>query len=232
MKKDTIIVIKQSLLKDITDQEILKALSVDENEVKVEVAELKYKIIGMEDIDALDNAEAMSFQKNWVDKTLKPLLEKYPGAKICYFGATTIPLAVHLGYSIGGWQDITVFNWDRVRGMWNYENVDEEVALPSNAKFIQDTIEVSTEVLYKVECSFPMQQEAIKESLGSSVQTISLALSEPNIQAFKSFKQVQEFGQLFLQGLNNIASKIPNTEKIHLIITAPVGVCFELRSTL
>jgi hypothetical protein len=226
--KDTIIVLKQSLFKDITDQEVLETIKVDENEVKVEIVELKYKIISMEEIDALDNAEAMSFQISWVEKILKPLLQKYPGCRIYYFGATTTPLAVHLGYCVGGWQHLEVFNWDRFHNTWRWEDTDGKVALPTTTKYIKDIIEVPTDVLFKVEASFSMQQDAIKESLGSSVQTISLSLNEPDKQAFKNFAQVKEIGQLFSQGIDNIATKIPNAEKIHLIISAPVGVCFYL----
>jgi len=225
--KKKVIIIKHQTFREITNEEVLKTLKIDEIDTNIYFVDVKYKLIPMDEIDGLDNGEAKSYQKQMYETIIKPLIEQNSGARICYFGATTIPLAVHLGYCFGGWHKIEIFVLNRETNSWEWIQPEDE-SLETNHKFPSDVIEVNTEVLYKVEASYPMQQEEIKESIGANFQTVALSLLVFDKDAFKSPKQLEKFGYAFSQGLDAIATHIPNADKIHLLVTAPVGVAFYL----
>jgi hypothetical protein len=221
------IVIKHQLFKEISEQEILEVLEKKVSREKIHFVDIKYKIIDMDEIGDLPNLEAKAFQRQKYESEIRPLLEKHPEYKIAYFGSVSIPLALHLGYCIGAWKNVEVYYIDRDTNKW-IANDSDLAELPYKQKFPKDTIEVSTDVFFKVEASYSIQEQAVKESIGSAFQTVGLSLETLDKNAFKGFAQVVKFGARFSEGLDALANYVPGTEKIHLIVTAPVGVTFYL----
>ena len=221
------IAIKHQLFREISNDEIIEILTKKVDQRNIHFVDIKYKIIDMEEIGDLANLEAKAYQREKYESEIRPLIEKYPDYKIAYFGSVSIPLALHLGYCVGSWKNVEVYNIDRDTNKW-VANDAELVELPVKHKFPKDTIEISTDVLFKVEASYAIQDQEVKESIGSNYQTVALTLQELDKNAFKGFDHVIKFGAKFSEGLDSLANYIPATEKIHLIITAPVGVTFYL----
>lgn len=221
------IVIKHQLFKEITNEEVLEILEKKTQRENIHFVDVKYKIISMEEIGDLPHLEAKVYQRQKYEMEIRPLIEQHPNYKIAYFGSVSIPLALHLGYCVGSWKSVEVYNIDRDTNRW-IENDLELNDLPQKSKFPKDTIEISTDVLFKVEASYAIQEAEVKESIGSNFQTIGLSLEAFDKNAFKGFDQVVKFGAKFSEGLDALANYIPATEKIHLIVTAPVGVTFYL----
>lgn len=221
------VVIKHQLFREISDEEVIEILGkkVDRNDIHF--VDIKFKIIDMEEIGELANLEAKAYQRQKYESEIRPLIEKYPDYKIAYFGSVSIPLALHLGYCVGSWKSVEVYNIDRDTNKWVANDADL-TELPEKHKFPKDTIEISTDVFYKVEASYAVQDQEVKESIGSNYQTIALSLQEFDKNAFEGFDHVVKFGARFSEGLDALANYIPLTEKIHLIVTAPVGVTFYL----
>jgi hypothetical protein len=221
------IVIKHQLFREISDQEVLDILETKVGKENIHFVDIKYKIIDMEEIGDLPNLEAKAYQRQKYDNELRPLIEKYPENKIAYFGSVSIPLALHLGYCVGAWKSVEIYNIDRDTNTWVVDDSDLS-EIPQRYKFPKDTIEISTDVLYKVEASYAVQDQEVKESIGSTYQTIALSLQNFDKNAFKGLEHVVKFGAKFSEGLDALANYIPLTEKIHLIVTTPVGVAFYL----
>jgi hypothetical protein len=221
------IVIKHQLFKEISEQEILEILEKKVSKENIHFVDIKYKIIDMDEIGDLPNLEAKAYQRQKYENEIRPLLEKCPEYKIAYFGSVSIPLALHLGYCVGAWKNVEVYHIDRDTNKW-IVNDSELSELPYKQKFPKDTIEVSTDVFFKVEASYSIQEQEVKESIGSTYQSVGLSLETLDKNAFKGFAQVVKFGARFSEGLDALANYVPGTEKIHLIVTAPVGVVFYL----
>lgn len=221
------IVVKHQLFKEISDQEIYEKLAKDVKKQNIHIVDVKHTIINMDEIDDLPHIEAKAYQRAKYENEIRPLLERYPSYTLAYFGSVSVPLALHLGFCVGSWHNIIVFISDRVTGEW-IGDTSNLTDLAYTTKFPKNEIEVSTDVLFKVEASFVIQDAEAKESIASAYQSLNLSLGTLDKNAFKGFNQVVEFGAKFSEGLDSIANYIPAADKIHLLVTAPVGVVFYL----
>ncbi len=221
------IILKHQLFKEISDQEVLEILEKKVDKKNLHIVDIKFKLIGMDEIGDLPNLEAKAYQRQICENEIRPLINQYPNFKIAYFGSVSIPLALHLGYCLGSWQSMEIFNLDRETNKWVVDDTDLP-ELPYKNKFPRETIEISTDVLFKVESSYAIQDQEVKESIGTNHQTVGLQLEVFDKNAFKGFDHIVKFGAKFSEGLDAVANYIPNTDKVHLIVTAPVGVTFYL----
>jgi hypothetical protein len=221
------IVIKHQLFKEISNEEVTEILEKKAPKDNIHFVDLKYKIIDMGEIGQLSNVEAKAYQRQKYEEEIRPLIEKFPDYHIAYFGSVSIPLALHLGYCIGSWKNLEVYNIDRDTNKWMVDDPELE-ELPETHKFPADVIEISIDVLFKVEASYAIKDQEVKDSLGANFQTVGLSLQSLDKNAFKGLDHISKFGAKFSSGLDAIANCIPAADKIHLIVTAPVGTTFYL----
>lgn len=228
MAKQKKLIIKHQTFREVTNAEVWETLGIKEADADVDFIDIKYAVVPMQEIENLDSIQAKSYQRQKYESEIKPLLEKFPETELYYFGATTVPLAVHLGYCIGSWQRVIVYNINRETNRFEWLDSENIEPLPTMNSFPIQKIGAATEVLYTVEISYPMQTEDLQEAIGGHFQTVSLSLVNKDKSAIKSPAQQDKLGYEFSEGLDAIATNIPNADKIHLIVAGPVGLCFLL----
>jgi hypothetical protein len=220
------IILKHQVFGEITDQEALDMLPKESSVPVYKIFDIKREIIAMDRVHLLDNVEFRIYQKNLIEQEVKPYLNEHPDYKVLYFGKATIPLALHLGYCFGSWQDVEVYLFHRERMTWAWNNDDDRPSLPVHKKFVEEKFNAPIDVIYKVEATYLTQDDEMVEVVENASKTISLSLDTPGKDVFRSQDQLKAFAHQFSMGLDSVANFLPDTEKIHLFPTVPVGLAF------
>lgn len=220
------IILKHQVFGEITDEEVLAFLPKDAGVPVYKIFNIKREIISMDKVHLLDNVEFRIYQKNLIDNEIKPYITENPDHKVLYFGKATIPLALHLGYCFGSWKDVDVYLFHREQMTWDWRNDDERPLLPASANFVSETFNAPIDVIYKVEATYLMQDADMQEVVDGASKIIGLTLEEPGKDVFRSQEQLKAFAHQFSLGLDSVANYLPDTDKIHLFPTVPVGLAF------
>jgi len=220
------VIIKHQIFAEISDETALQFLPKDGNIPKYQIFDIKREIISMENIHQLDSFEFRIYQKNYFDSEIKPFLNEHPDYKVLYFGATTIPLALHLGYCFGSWKDVDVFLLHREKMTWEWAGGVNDNELPITKNFVKEEFPGPIDVIYKVEATYLTQDSEFKDVVENSSKTIELKLDTIGKDVFKNQEQLKHFAHQFSLGIDSIADYLPNTDKIHLFPTVPVGLAF------
>lgn len=220
------VIIKHQIFAEISDDTVLKFLPQEGAIPKYKIFDIKREIISMENIHQLDSFEFRIYQKNYFENEVKPFLSENPDYKVLYFGTTTIPLALHLGYCFGSWKDVQVYLLHREKMNWEWEDEKATTELQINQKFVKEEFSGPIDVIYKVEATYLTQDGELKEVVENLSKTIELKLDKVGKDVFKNQEQLKHFAHQFSLGIDSIADYLPHTDKIHLFPTVPVGLAF------
>ncbi len=237
IEKKGFIVIQHAVLTEISDKECEKVISESQKDEDIRLYFEHIKIrpvpdhISHKNMDEINWREAAAIQEAFVEDQLKPLLKKFPDYEVIYFGASPIPLAVHLGYLMEDWRRVNIFlrhHKESEDQRW-YQNLDSE-KVPSLPLLVNgipnDTYEINDDVVVKVQVSYAINDDEIKKSITSDVaKTISLNLEKLQLD-LNSIQKCHEITDRFEDALKAVVDNLPNTDTIHLIATIPVGLAF------
>lgn len=219
------VIIKHQVFREISDEEVIKFLPNEGGNPVYKIFDIRKQIIAMEDIHTLNNTEYRIYQKNIIDTEIKPYLASNPDFKVLYFGAATIPLALHLGYCFGSWRDVEIYLLSREHSTWDKgEESDEAIEIETN--FVKEEFTGPIDVLFKVEATYLMHDDDLKEVVENPHKAVSVKLNSVGKDVFKSQEQMKQFAYQFSLGIDAIANYLPKTDKIHLFPTVPVGIAF------
>jgi hypothetical protein len=217
-------IIKHQIFAEISDDTVLSFLPKN-GIAKPTIFDIKREIISMENIHQFDNFEFRIYQKNIVENELKPFLNENPDCKVLYFGAATIPLAMHLGYCFGSWKDVDVYLLHREKQTWEWQSPDPK-EIKFQANFVKEEFTGPIDVMFKIEATYLTQDDDLKEVVTNPFKKIELKLEPIGKDAFESQDQLKAFAHQFSLGIDSIANYLPNTDKIHIFPTVPVGLAF------
>jgi len=219
------IIIKHQVFGDIPDEDVLKQLDNSEGVPKYKIFEIKRDIISMDHIQDFDSQSFRIYQQDMMEKEIKPFIDDHPDYKVLYFGTASIPLAMHFGYCFGSWKPVEVYLLHRERMTWKWFG-DSTEELPATSQWMQESFAGPIDVIYKVEATYPINDEEIREVVTTPAKTISLALDTTGKDVFRIPEQLQAFAYQFSLGLDAVATNLPGADKIHLIASVPVGLAF------
>ncbi len=223
---DGYVIIKHQVFGEITDETVLEQLPNEGKIPTYKIFDIKQEIIPMENIHQLDSLEYRIYQKAVIDYEVKPFLKDHPGYKVLYFGTATIPLALHLGYCFGSWKDVDVYLLHREQMNWNWSNDEETTQLPFQTDFVGEEFTGPIDVIYKVEVTYSMQEDELKEVVENPAKIIGLKVNSLGKDIFRNQDQLKFFAHQFSLGIDSVANYLPHTDKIHLFPTVPVGLAF------
>lgn len=221
-------IIKHQVFRQITDEEVKNLLPQSGGIPTYKIFDIRREIISMDEIHKLDTFEFRIYQKNMVESEIKPFISANPGCKVLYFGAASIPLALHLGYCFGGWQDIDVYLLHREKMTWNWANDDERTELPVITNYVKEEFSGPIDVIFKVEATYAIHDEEIKATVENPSKIISITPETIGKDIFRNQEQLKAFAHQFSLGIDSVANLLPNTDKIHLFPSVPVGLAFLL----
>ena len=230
MKKSNFIVIRHSVLEKITEKDVEETIQANfENVGKfhhIEVKPIDKGSIPHAEINAINWGLAAFRQEEIYEKTIFPILEKYPDYKIIYFGIAPIPLAIHLGFQFGTWKRIEVFlrNHDGKKE-WYLQKGEENVTVLENGVPNEDFLG-SGDVLLRIASSYKINETETVEAIDPPViKAIDISVA-PLIKDLHSSDNAVAVADVFGNCLDKIVNHLKKVDTIHLIGTVPVGLAF------
>lgn len=219
------VIIKHQIFTEISDETVLGFLPTG-SVPKYKIFDIKKDIISMENIHQLNNFEFRVYQKGIIENEIKPFLNANPDYKVLYFGTASIPLALHLGYCFGSWKDVDVYLLHRERMIWDWQDQNGVKELKLHSNFVKEEFTGPIDVIYKVEATYFSQDADLKEVVENPSKKIDLKLDVIGKDVFGNQEQLKHFAHQFALGIDTVANYLPNTDKIHLFPTVPVGLAF------
>lgn len=219
------VIIKHQIFTEISDETVLGFLPTG-SVPKYKIFDIKKDIISMENIHQLNNFEFRVYQKGIIENEIKPFLNANPDYKVLYYGTASIPLALHLGYCFGSWKDVDVYLLHRERMIWDWQDQNGVKELKLHSNFVKEEFTGPIDVIYKVEATYFSQDADLKEVVENPSKKIDLKLDVIGKDVFGNQEQLKHFAHQFALGIDTVANYLPNTDKIHLFPTVPVGLAF------
>lgn len=233
-----LIILRHSILDKITKSQVQQ--KVEENYGK-----LIYKDIAIEPVTDIPISHKEIKDINWglvalkqqeiYNKQIKPIIQKHPDYEVVYFGATPIPLAVHLGYLIGTWKKVSVYlkhhdtkEWykDRLLKEEN-EFIETKPKIVTNG-FPQEEYFTKDDVLIRISTSYNINLKEVDDSIVSNlVKKIYIGI-ENLCRDLPNAKDAERVAVSFSDALKSITDNLKEIDTIHLIPGVPVGLAFLL----
>lgn len=219
------IIIKHQVFREISDDEVFKFIPNEGCVPKYKIFDIRKTIINMEDIHTLNSQEYRIYQKNVFENDIKPYIIDHPEYKVLYFGTATIPLALHLGYCFGGWRDVDVYLLNREHNKWDLD-AGSNSTLEFETNYVKEEFAGPIDVIFKVEATYLMQNDDLKQVVENPHKIVGLKLKNIGKDVFVNQDQMKQFSYQFSLGIDAVANFLPNTDKIHLFPSVPVGIAF------
>ena len=164
----------------------------------------------------------------WIQKVV-PLLERYPGAHIAYFGLAPIPLAIHLGSLTERWLTLHVFQRSHTQPYsWKYPggpvpNVTER-GMP------REMVHATNPAIVMIGTTSIVDSSAALALVGPTAAEIVLQAEPPGEDVLCSEDAVRALGEHFHRALTSLESNRPGVDELHLFGAIPCGLAFLLGS--
>lgn len=223
-KSSILIAIRHQSMEPIPTKAILESLPLEFG--KLDIKELTVDQTDLYvDGRLIDPLEAVRRQADLVQQ-INNLQISYPGAEIAYYGIAHIPLLFLAGYQLSNKSHIHLFEHNRQTAQWNQLQGTEsgpqfelEEPFPSSS-FAQG------DVVVRISLSYEVTLDAIEGLVPSPITSLHLRVAQPMIDIVTSERQVEEYSSAFRKLLDEIHSRFPNTQKIHLFYSGPATLAF------
>lgn len=176
--------------------------------------------------DYLTLSAQQRFQYN---KEIKPLLEHESYSKVIYFGAAPISLAMQLGFLIGEYEDVEIYQYHHDLNTWKWQKASTseafEVHLENEPK---DIYRGHGDVQIRMSTSVRVDENHCEETLSDPVKDIHIFLDDPARDIFSHQDELLKVAGRFRDVLDLIQSNLPDTDYIHFFGAIPVGLAFLL----
>ena len=169
-------------------------------------------------------AEALQRQYDLIQR-LNDFTDLYPQAHIAYFGLAHIPLVFQAGYQINR-RVIKIFATDRQTGEWvalSKTGIGPKLHLQEAPEHPSDD---KGDVIIRISVSYPIRRQHIRDIVEQPLASFHLSLTNPKPDVIASEKQLDEYARTFHQLLVDINARFPNTQRIHLFLSAPPALVF------
>lgn len=178
---------------------------------------------------SINDTEIQKILKKKKSKMKTAIKRSKNSNSLIYLGFPHVPIAFLDGYHFKSTDDAILYEYQgedsECLGKGFYElkrkyNTDLKIVSNYNSE-----IQYNNEVALKIEQSFSIADEEIKNISGSS-QVISLGLENPNRWNITNYAQIDLYQKRFLEILSKL--KANGVNKVHLFATTPVSLSFSL----
>ncbi len=155
------------------------------------------------------------------------------GAKVAYFGRTSIPLAMDFGYRMEKWTQARSYVYHSPAQGWRWpeKTGDPLKVYVDDDDLSRKTIPSEEEVIVRVSVSAPIAEVACQQ-----------VLADPNIrekvhihvgdrcgpEALGSEEDLERVAQAFAQALSKIHERLPHAKRLHVFAAVPAALAFRM----
>ena len=221
-KPNGLIILKHTVLGEITDQEIWEALPEAYQNVPQRVVSISPEMIRHGETQNLYWKPVLEAQERLFLEKVKPVLEECQGYKVLYFGLAPIPLAIHLGFQIRSFTKVEVFLKHHGSKSWKWPPLS--AGKPIEKEIPQDKNKAPGDVSISLATSLDINPEDYLKTVENPIKEISIRSPKVGRNIFGSHNEVQEYATSFQKALDAISGKLPGVENIHFFAAVPVGL--------
>lgn len=226
------LLVAHSILGSISEDRMLDALAPEHRQGRRVTVAVEPVRVSLSDLATLDWADVRAAQARACKSKLEPELRDHPGYRLVYYGLAPIPLALDLGYRVGGIADVAVClqHHDSKRWEWPADVVEPPALL--EVKLPQDGSRARGDVIIRVSVSHRVSPEETRDVVPEPLCEIDIGLVHPAEDAMRSPEDLEAIVRQFNSAIDAIKDRYPHVEMIHLFASVPVGLAFKLGTSL
>jgi hypothetical protein len=223
-----IVLVAHEVLAPITQEDMLAAIPSEYRSLPRETVHLRTVTAKLSELTGFDWASARRQQAGEVRNRLQPLIEGNPSWRIQYFGAAPIPLAMDLGYIIGGWTAVDVYQQRHNTNTWSWPQTSRsDHAQLHDIELPKERISAAGDVIIRVSISHRIDPSETAAVIANNLGEIDIALVRPHEDALESIADLAAVKEQFDKVVDWAHSARPNAE-LHVFAAVTVGAAFRL----
>jgi hypothetical protein len=192
--------------------------------VEIDIAEIARQAIRSQDWGAAERVLEELFQAE-----VKPLRDKFPDYRLVYFGSSSVPLTIHLGFLLGTWQSVEIIPHHHGQRAWRWVSEPErppprlvKVDLPDY------TDRTEGQAIVRVSTSHRVDPHATKLVVPNPLLEIDIALEQPAEDAFGALAEMKEVAEAWRAALDLIGNRFTGVRQVHLFASVQPGMALLL----
>ncbi len=166
--------------------------------------------------------------------TLKPLRDKFPDYNLVYFGSSSVPLTLYLGYLLETWQRVEVIPHHHDERTWGWKppvGGPPARLLPVILPEYKDRS--PGEAIIRVSTSHQVDPLGTRRVVPEPVLVdLDISLEHPSEDAFQEMDEMLAVARAFRQALDHISSDFPGIQRVHLFASVQPGMALLLGSQI
>ena len=221
-----IILVSHEVLADISQEEMLSALSEDYRALPRHIVSLKSIRTTLADLGSFDWFMAYRNQEAEVKEKLLPVVQANSGWRIQYFGAAPIPLAMALGYKVGGLANCDVYQKLHTSpGGWGWPRYAETLSLMVPLSLSTERVKAPGDIVLRISLSHAVSEDDTSQVIKEPLGQVALSLQTPYEDGLQSARDLEVATSQMSEALDWAAQYRPNAQ-IHVFASLTVGAAF------
>ncbi len=228
-----IIMIAHEVLAEISQHEMLQALPQALTGLPREIVHLTSVKASLADLGSFDWFTARQKQLEEITQKLQPLLEKHPDWPVQYFGAAPIPLAMALGFQLGGFKKIQIYQQlHSPHTGWKWPQTGTSAAgalVPLTLS--NEAINAKGNVVLRISLSHKVDLNDVIPVVRENIGEYEISLVTPHVDGLQSPADLSEAAEEFKRFIDWAHRYRPNA-RIHVFAAVTVGAALQFGVTV
>ncbi len=228
-----LILLHQSKLREVAESEALAVLSAEESAMPREIMRIDMSRFD-EDVEGGGWTRGGTYLRSEAQR-IRELADRGGFTRILHFGIAEVPYLVAFGAYLEDARPLEAFDYERDKNTWTWPT-DEQTLHVDVLRSPKELVTATGHAVLRVEVSYPISDSDVTSAVGQNPLCdvrVCLANGEAAIPGVvKSRKDVEAIRMAVRQVLGAILEFRPQTEVIHLFISAPVSVCLAVGQEL
>ncbi len=145
-----------------------------------------------------------------------------------------IPLAIHLGYLLGGTCPVEIFQYHQEEQNWDWKPYN---ANNKNLGFYSIEMDEERnlnlqEIALSISISAEINDESIIEILGNKIKIVKIRVDNANRLWLQFKEQLVVFQSVFIKLIDSLKNQYVNLARIHLFYAGPTPIAFKIGSSI
>lgn len=180
--------------------------------------------------ESRDWSEARRLLAAEFDAKLGPVLAEHPDYDVHYFGTSSIPLMMLLGFKTSTVRRTIGYNHHHTRKNWTWDTPNGH---PIAVDAVRDGVPNSPsraqgDLVVRVSVSYLIDPDLTTRAVPESLADVDVRAACPSLDVITSPDGVDAVAERFRQTLDALLAAYPNAGTVHVFAAVPPGVAFRL----
>ena len=161
---------------------------------------------------------------------VKPARDKFPDYSVVYFGSSSVPLTIYLGYLLETWQRVEVVPHHHERRAWGWTAERSKAPARVAPVILPDYKDRSPgEAIVRVSTSHRVDPYVTRQVVPEPVLLeVDISLETPGEDAFNNMDEMLAVAAELRRALDRIGADFPGVQRVHLFASVQPGMALLL----